>query len=65
MDGPGGGLFGDAGGATGSGRLNAVWNAIVYGVSSASKTYDVQRGVAGIQQAFAQSPYFRKCSSVP
>lgn len=54
---PDGGVVGVDAGRT---LLYAVWSSVLYGLRSNSGSYDVQRGVNGVQQAFVQSPYFRR-----
>ena len=41
-------------------RADGVWVAAIRGVLTGNNTTDVQRAVAGIDQAFAQSPYIQR-----
>jgi hypothetical protein len=41
-------------------RISCIWAALVYGVASDTTAGSVNRIVAGIEQAFTQSPYFHK-----
>ena len=44
-------------------KLPIVWSAYIGGLLSGSQQFDLQRAIAAIGQAFAQSPYLRRTSA--
>lgn len=44
-------------------QLPVVWSAYIGGLLSGSQQFDLQRAIAAIGQAFAQSPYLRRTSA--